>query len=253
MMEGIQIDDDSANVLVTNGDGSTCTACLDRGNPDRRAELTVTFPQTDAEENGFADHSREQPAKKGLIAVGDTMRSATAASGGENAGPSFTGAVAQDAIADPTNLQRLGTSMSEFCQHWDADDYEICVCFDSLTALLAHTSPEVVFQFCHVITKRLESVDALAHFHLDPAKHADETVATFQSIFDQTIGVETEAETMDVDYEEASDEDIAALADNWSEEASYSIVGETYDRPDDITEATDDDIEEMLAERLETT
>jgi hypothetical protein len=246
-MEGIHIEEGAHNVLVTTGDVETCTACLDEGDPDHRAELIVTYPSESVEQSGFGDHSRMQPAKKGLISIGDMVRSATATGG---SGPDFTGAVAQDAIADPTNLQRLGTSISEFCQRWDDSGYDIYVCFDSLSALLEYTSPEVVFQFCHVLTKRLESVDATAHFHLDPDAHADETVATFQSIFDQVVGEETEASTMDVDYEEASDDDIAALAEDWSEEASYSIVGETYDRPDEVTEATDDDIEQMLAERL---
>jgi len=93
-------------------------------------------------------------------------------------------------------------------------------------------------------------VDATAHFHLEPSEHADQTVATFQSIFDETVGRETEAETMDVDYEEASDDEIAALAEDWGDEASYSIVGDAYDRPDEVTEATDDDIEQMLTDRL---
>jgi hypothetical protein len=249
-MDSIHIDEGSHNVLVTDDHGSTCTACLNRGDPNGRAELTVTYPSTSAEESGFGDHDRVQPAAKGLISVGDTMRSATAVAGGDDSGPSFTGAVAQDAISDPENLQKLGTSISEFCQQWNAEGYDIHVCFDSLSALLEHTSPEVVFQFCHVITKRLESVGALAHFHLNPSEHADETVATFQSIFDETVGVETQAQTMDVDYEEATDDEIAALAENWSEEASYSIVGDTYDRPDQVTEATDDDIEDVLADRL---
>ena len=246
-MESVALDEDAGNVLVTTDDVETCTRCLNGGDPDRRAELTVTYPGESAEDGGFGDHSRMQPAKKGLVSVGDSMRSAAAAG---SAGPDFTGAVAQDAIADPTNLQRLGTSISEFCQRWDDEDYDIYVCFDSLSALLEYTSPEVVFQFCHVLTKRLESVDAIAHFHLDPERHADETVATFQSIFDRVVGQETQAATMDVDYEEASDDDIAALADDWSEDASYSIVGDAHDRPDDVTEATDDDIEQELAERL---
>jgi hypothetical protein len=246
-MESVPIDGDAGNVLVTTDDVRTCTGCLNEGDPDRRAELTVTYPSESAEDRGFGDHSRMQPANKGLISVGDSMRSTATA---ESAGPDFAGAIAQDAIADPTNLQQLGTSISEFCQRWDDADYGIYVCFDSLSALLEYTSPEVVFQFCHVLTKRLESVDATAHFHLDPDRHEDETVATFQSIFDQVVGRETQAATMDVDYQEASDDDIAALADDWSDDASYSIVGDTDDRPDDVTEATDDDIEETLAERL---
>jgi hypothetical protein len=229
------------------------------------------FPAEDAADVGFGDHDRTQPARRGLISVGDRMRSAAASDE-----PAFGGAIAQDAIADPSNLQRLGTSMSEFCQRWDGEGYEIRVCFHSLTALLEHASPDVVFQFCHVLAKRLSSVDADAHFHVDPAEHSRELLETFESIFDATVD-EGPATSVDDDGPsgddaidgddaingddaagdddatasgEATDDDVHAVADEWGDEASYSIVGDDADRPDEVNEATDDEIADRLADQL---
>lgn len=255
-------DGDATNVLVTTDDVEACTACLDHGSSGERAELTVAFPDEDAVDVGFGDHDRAQPGKKGLISVGDRMRSAAADDG--SGGPSFGGPVAQDAIRDPTNLQRLGTSVSEFCQRWDGEGYDIRVCFDSLTALLTHASPDIVFQFCHVLTKRLASVDADAHFHLDPDEHPQEVVDTFESIFDATLSepphddattTDDAASTDDASTPttaagEASDDDVHAVADEWNDDASYSIVGDDVDRPDEVSEATDDEIADRLAEQL---
>jgi hypothetical protein len=234
--------EDGWNVLVTteSADHDHCSDMLETGDPTTRAELTVSLPEAQAEQTGFGSASNTQPARKGLISVGDVLRSTAA---GE---PDFGAPVVMDAVEAPDDLQSIGTAVSRYCQRWDDDDFDIVVCFDSLTELLDHASPEVVFQFCHVLTSRLDSVDALAHFHLDPHAHSDETVATFQSIFDETVGETTEADAIEA-FAEATDDDIAALTESWSAEANYSIVGDDdYGRPDEVSEASDDDIADSL-------
>ncbi|WP_256295835.1 DUF7504 family protein [Haloarchaeobius salinus] len=233
---------DTGNVLVTTAatDHGHCSDLLETGDPNTRAELTVSLPEAQSEQTGFGSASSTQPARKGLISVGDVLRSAA------EGGPDFGAPVVMDAVEEPTDLQGIGTAISRYCQRWDEEDYDIVVCFDSLTELLDHASPEVVFQFCHVLTSRLSSVDALAHFHLDPEAHSDETVATFQSIFDETVGETTEADAIEA-FAEATDDDIAALTESWSAEANYSIVGDDdYARPDEVSEASDDDIADSL-------
>ncbi|WP_267641113.1 DUF7504 family protein [Haloarchaeobius amylolyticus] len=237
------IDDIGArNVLLTDRQHETayCGDLLDASAAGNRAELTVSFPDAQAEQTGFGSLSSGQPARRGIISVGDVMRSASSTN------PDFSAPVPMDAVEDPGNLQAIGTSISQFCEQWDRQDLDIVVCFDSLTELLDHASTEAVFQFCHVLNSRLASVDALAHFHLDPAAHEDETVATFQSIFDVTVGKTTDADAIEA-FTQATDDDIAALADGWGEEARYSIVGDSDSgRPDEVSEASDEDIAELL-------
>jgi len=43
---------------------------------------------------------------------------------------------------------------------------------------------------------------------------------------------------------------VHAVADEWGDEASYSIVGDDADRPDEVNEATDDEIADRLADQL---
>ncbi|WP_435360176.1 DUF7504 family protein [Haloarchaeobius sp. DFWS5] len=233
---------DTGNVLLTE-DPDGCQHCkdlLEKIPANSRAELTVSLPKAQAEKTGFGSLSASQPAKKGIISVGDVLRSAA------QGGPDFGAPVPMDAVTEPGDLQGIGTSISRFCERWDADGYDIVVCFDSLSELLEHAGTEVVFQFCHVLNSRLSSVDALAHFHLEPDQHDDQTVATFQSIFDTTIGETTDAPVIE-EFAEATDGDIAALADSWGEEANYSIVGDgEYSRPDEIVEASDEDIAKLL-------
>ncbi|WP_439027798.1 DUF7504 family protein [Haloarchaeobius sp. DT45] len=241
-MTGIETIGETGNVLLTDREHEAdyCGDLLDASATANRAELTVTFPKAQAGKTGFGSLSSSQPAKKGVISVGDVMRSAA------STGPDFSAPVPMDAVEDPGNLQALGTAISRFCEQWERQNFDIVVCFDSLTELLDHASAEAVFQFCHVLNSRLDSVDALAHFHLDPTAHDDETVATFQSIFDETIGQTTDADAID-EFAEATDDDIAALADGWGEEAQYSIVGDgEYDRPDEVSEASDEEIAELL-------
>lgn len=233
---------DTGNVLVATESTTHdyCSDLLETGDPNVRAELTISLPEAQSEQTGFGSASTTQPARKGLISVGDVMRSAA------EGGPDFGAPVVMDAVEQPDDLQGIGTAVSQYCERWDREEYDIVVCFDSLTELLDYASPEVVFQFCHVLTSRLDSVDALAHFHLDPDAHSDETVATFQSIFDATVGETTEADAIEA-FAEATDDDIAALTESWSAEANYSIVGDDDDgRPSEVTEASDDDIADSL-------
>ncbi|WP_435334582.1 DUF7504 family protein [Haloarchaeobius sp. TZWWS8] len=243
-MNDIDAIGDTGNVLLTAvaDDCHYCSELLDAVPAENRAELTVSFPKAQAETTGFGSHSATQPAKKGIVSVGDVLRS-TAQSGTD-----FDAPVPMDAVESPGDLQSIGTAISRFCERWDADGYDIVVCFDSLSELLEHAGVDVVFQFCHVLNSRLASVGALAHFHLDTARHADQTVATFQSIYDDTVGETTDADALS-EFVEATDDDIAALTDGWGEEANYSIVGDgELGRPDEIREASDEDI----ADRLET-
>ena len=241
-MTDLPLDADTANVLITDvsTDDGTCADLLKTPDSSTRAELTVSLPEAQAEQTGFGSTTTTQPARKGIISVGDVLRSAAT-----NA-PDFDAPVPMDAVPEPSDLQSIGTAVSRFCEHWSDAGYDIVVCFDSLTELLEHTDTEAVFQFCHVLNSRLSSVDALAHFHLEPSEHADETVATFQSIFDETVGETTGADVIDV-YAEATDDDVAALTDGWSPEANYSIVGNgENDRPEEVHEASDEEIADSL-------
>jgi hypothetical protein len=222
----------------------TCGTLLD-DEVHRVGELRIVFGD-DGRDVGPASGTGRNPARHGLIAVGDEVRSATATDG-----PDFSGAIAVDAVPDPGDLQRISLSVSEFIERWDHLD-RIVLCFDSLTDLLDHNQPDAAFRFVHILTNRLDSADAVAHYHLDPTAH-DETVAdTFGSIFDTVERVESTDKSPvrdDESFEEATDEEILERLDDLDEEESFVVV-EAEGRPSasgrNVDEASDEDIARAL-------
>lgn len=227
-----------SNVLLVHRANTTADACQslcqhEHGN--QTAELRVTF-SSDGLEKSL--HGHQEPAKMGVISVGDVLRAATAerTTGGTGGEPDFTGDVVLDAIADPTDLSEIGVSVSRFCEQWGSN-YQLTVCFQSLDALLNHAPPKTVFQFIHVVTNRLSSVNALAHFHLDPSAHDDRIVSTFGSIFEAVVV----DDSVRSDVPQATDEDIAELLGEWDDPTDWPTVEATVGK-----EATDDDVARLL-------
>jgi len=152
---------------------------------DDASFLCMTFtrdPQDwlDAWESGVG----RQPARAGLVGVGD-----------QTAGPSSLPdleseeSVAVERVADPSDLPRLGITLSEFLTRWD-DVGPTILAFDSVTALLQYADLQRVYRFLHTLKGRLGSADATSFYHLDPAAHDDRTVATLRPLFDLVVRVE---------------------------------------------------------------
>ncbi|WP_440990391.1 DUF7504 family protein [Haloarchaeobius baliensis] len=228
--------------------GEHCDGLMGGPAAEHRAELVVSFPEDVTDRLDFSSLSGgRQPKKRGIVTVGETMQAAGAGT------PDFSDPLVEQTVADPTDLQRLGEVVSQFCSVWDDAGYDIVVCFDSLTDLLAANDPEVVFQFCHVLSARLQSVGAVAHFHLDPNAHSQQLQLTFEQIFDETL-----VEEIDVEHlvpggsSRASDADVARetetveLDDPNDVSAANESAPETSVPAGRSGEASDDDIADAL-------
>lgn len=99
-------------------------------------------------------------------------------------------------VSSPADLTGIGIRFSEqLGQFTETEIDRIRVGFYSLSTLLMYTELETVFRFVHVISGRIDSVDALGVFALDPTTHEDNTVSTLKQLFDGMIEVrETEGE-----------------------------------------------------------
>jgi hypothetical protein len=229
--------------LPADADGHYCERALTVGGADERAELLVRFTDEDALRMGM-DHGQNnrQPAKRGLVVVGDGLEARTLA----REETDFDDPVVTDAILDPADLQGLGTTISRFCEVWADRGFHITVCFDSLSAVLEAVDPEQAFQFVHVLGKRLEAVGATAHFHVDPDAHEDGVLGPFEAALDEVF-VEFEADERALDVStgsgRASDADVAdSLGDDPEGDNQEATTG-------DAAEASDDDIADALADR----
>ena len=135
----------------------------------------------------------------------------------------------------------------QYREVWRADGYRITFCLDSLSALLEANEPEAVFQFAHILSKRLEAVDAVAHFHVDPDADDEALVRTFEQIFDELF-IEFEADESTVvgagGSGRATDTDVARSTAHVAEDAEEPAGT----APHSSSEATDDDIADALGD-----
>lgn len=122
----------------------------------------------------------ELPDNFGLISVGEQTRSAVGTSS-----PQLV-----ESVPDPRNLTGLGIQTSQYLERWSNTDATTVICFDSLTALLQFVETDTAFQFLHVLSGRVESVDGQAYYCLNPNAHDRQTVATFETLMDAVINAE---------------------------------------------------------------
>ncbi|QLG50081.1 DUF7504 family protein [Natrinema halophilum] len=220
--------DPPANVLLVHPKRTEPDACEELCHDTATtARLSVTFG--DKEPN--CPDEATVDGKFGQITVGNVLTGDS-----DDSMPDYTQTVVTDSVTDPTDLSEIGVAISRFCKHWSESSNDITVCFDSLDALLRHTSPKEVFQFTHVVTNRLSGVDAYAHFHFDPTRHDDRVVSTFGTIFDAVVADDHTDETLP----EATDEEVASTLAEWEEEPAIDL------EPDASTEATDEEVAQIL-------
>lgn len=166
-------------------EGRHCLGVSGAGAADDVACLVVSLNDpVDAVVDGWRRHGHAGSGELAVVSVGETTRSAAAVAGSGSV-VELTDDVKTTTVSDASDLTGLGIRISECLKAW-SDREEVVVCFDSLTSLLQFSDVKRVFQFLHVLTSRFHEVDARAHFHIAPAAHDDQTIATLRSLFDGT-------------------------------------------------------------------
>ncbi|WP_226013292.1 DUF7504 family protein [Halomicrobium salinisoli] len=166
--------------------------CLDLLTPDRSVEeamLSITVTESPGDRvRQWYDHADSTPAAATVIDVDTSMRSAE--SGATTAGDRVQCEVdSQRTLSSPSNLTKLGIEITSALDDLRATDEErqLVVCFHSLSPLFQYVSREELFKFVHLVSDELAQVDAIAHFHMDPTAHDEQTIATFLHLFDGVV------------------------------------------------------------------
>lgn len=184
---------DARSVLLLETDGApeTCASLLSPVETTDSQLLYVTLDgPPDARLDELRAHLGELPEETGVIAVGESTRSAAAA--GPTAPASGPSMVSVDTVADPSDLTGLAMGIGAYLDAWSKSDATPVICFDSITALLFHTEKERVFRFLHATTGRLLDVGARAHYHLNPEAYDEATINTFSALFDAVVRIEAD-------------------------------------------------------------
>lgn len=186
-----------SNVLLlapsqSSHDDSTCMELLSVTDPPKENVLLITFTQTANDRlKIWKQHIGTLPAKGAIISVGEMTRSTASHSSGT---VQLSDALVIDTVKNPGDLTGLGISISQHLETFSQDENQIVACFHSLTPLLQYADTQRVFRFLHVLTGRLKSVNAVAHFHMDPGAHDQQTISTLMQLFDAVIEQEEDGE-----------------------------------------------------------
>lgn len=188
--EAFRIGDEPAAVLLlAPGDvheEAVCSSLLSTRPPQDTQFLSVTLDGTPDDRLAvWRNRVGELPAEAAVIDVGETTRSASAASA---SGPGMT-PVSIETVGDPADLTGLAIAISKYADTWTDTASTPVVCFHSLTSLLSHVAEERVFQLLHAMTGRLRDSGAVAHYHLDPTACDDSVVNRFSPLFDVIVEV----------------------------------------------------------------
>ncbi|WP_224270372.1 DUF7504 family protein [Haloprofundus salinisoli] len=182
--------DEASSILLLSpslgeGESDTCIELLHPDDVDKNA-LWVSYTKSpDAQLRRWRTHSEHPPASVGVVSVGDSMRSVSA--------PAPAGAGDQElnagveTVANPNDLTGLGISITEHLSRWEDNGNRTVVCVDSLTAMLQYVELQTAYEFLHVLTGRLYATGAVAHFHMDPGAHDEQTVESIVSLCDAVV------------------------------------------------------------------
>lgn len=168
-------------------ESDACHTLLGQTPPESTNVLGVTFTQTPAERvERWQEHADGPPARGGIVAVGQTGSDVD------------EHAWAIKEVENPTDLTGVGIELSELLSGMAAvaeeENETIVACFDSVTSLLQYADLQRTFRFLHVVTGRIKSVDGLGHFHVDPAAHSEQDLATIRGLFDAVVEVNEDGE-----------------------------------------------------------
>lgn len=94
-----------------------------------------------------------------------------------------------DSVASPADLTGVGMSVSRLLQSSGPGPV---VTLDSVSTLVAYNDDAAVFRFLAVLTAQLRQLDGLGVFLVEDGCHDEQTVSTFQQLFDGRVDVEAD-------------------------------------------------------------
>ncbi|RQG89167.1 response regulator [Natrarchaeobius halalkaliphilus] len=102
------------------------------------------------------------------------------------------GTVENVRINNPNDVTRLGIVVTGTVDEWATSGVaDIVVCYDPLDVLLQYKSVQGTFRFLHLFLSKLQTVDAVSHFHVDPSAGDPHEINTLKPLFDRVITIDS--------------------------------------------------------------
>jgi|GEM_PF-431900 len=195
-------DDDHVLLLTPQRDRHADAACKSLATPVEPRNLNALFVSLNRTSEQLLDHwqthEHELPAHIGIVPVGEQIRSSTTTNAGGADG--FPSEISITPASDPSDLTRLGITVNKRLEEWADGGRRTTMCIDSLTTFLQYVEPERLFRFLHLLQSRVDRVDGVAHYHMNPTAHSKETVNIFATLVDTVVTVNSDGTITTTDY-----------------------------------------------------
>ncbi|MBX0295194.1 DUF7504 family protein [Haloarcula nitratireducens] len=157
--------------------------------PEQVAALLITYTQSPRAQLAlYEQHLDRLPSKIEILHVGADRRPNTAPFTDTDT-DEVPAEVAVRRVLSSTDLTSLGTLITNQLDDWKTTlrDRQIVVCFQSVTVFLQYNSLQETKRFLTEVIKRCADTAAVAHFHMDPKAHDEETIDALRPLFDVVL------------------------------------------------------------------
>lgn len=179
-------------LLAPSGAGcadDACNALLSGGQTPPESVVLVSIGVTP--EDRLAVLEREgldRPAEVTVITT-EEGKAPSAREGGDGTQVGSDTTVRTTVVSGPGGVTGISHRLAQVISDWDEETHGR-LCFHSITGLLEHAELPDAFRFLHLVTSHISSVGGIAHFHMDPTDHDEETLGTIEGLFDTVMEYE---------------------------------------------------------------
>ncbi|MFB6298174.1 MAG: hypothetical protein ABEH56_06610 [Salinirussus sp.] len=110
-------------------------------------------------------------------------------------------------VTSPSDMTGLGISITEALDRFGEAGYDrVRVGLDTLSTMLVYTDTATVFQFCQVLSSRLETAGHVGLFTIDPGAHDDRALRMLHEPMDGLVEIREDAGDRWLRYRNGGDE-----------------------------------------------
>lgn len=168
--------------LHESPDDSACIDLMTRDPPGEANVLSVTLSASPTERLSIwrRQADSELPTRATIV---DARRSTTT----ERLPPEKEGPISVCGVPENANLYDIGLVIASHLGAWKDTDEMSFMCLHSVTALLAAYEFEQVIGLITSLNDLCERLGVIAHHHVDPEAHDEETAAMLRPLYDAVV------------------------------------------------------------------
>lgn len=175
-----------ANLLLRSSHGAEPAPCPAPEAAASRRQLLVSLSgNTEARLAAWAE--RGELADEVAVLTAEETRGAAAAPGAARTTGDDGAELSWATVPSAGDLSEIGVRIDRCLRSWSGG-HRVGICFDSVSALLAESDLSSVFRFLHVLMRRVDAADVVAHYHVEPARHSQRVVSTVEVLFEHVRG-----------------------------------------------------------------